>query len=74
MGMIKFCGNKLNALMADKKVKQSQVSKVLGVGRNTVSRWINGSRVPEVGTIVKILEVLGYSDSEAKEVFWTLYN
>lgn len=74
MGMVKFNGNELKAILAKKKVTQKQLTAGLGLGKNNVCRWVNGRFTPSVGDVLSILKFLGYSQSEAKEVFWTLYN
>jgi len=71
---MKFNGKKLKLLLVEKNTKLISVTKGIGLTKHTLSRWVNGVNAPEVGEVMSILNFLGYSESEAKEVFWTLYN
>ena len=72
--MIKFCGNELSALIAKHGKQKTDVARDIGISRARISSWVRGKAEPKPGHLIKIIICLGYSESEAKEVFWTLYN
>jgi transcriptional regulator with XRE-family HTH domain len=72
--MIKFCGNELKALIAKHGKGQKEVASFIGVSPSRLSSWVRGKAKPEEGYILNILKFLGYSEGEAKEVFWSLYS
>ena len=53
---------------------QRELADYLGVDHHRLNKWLCGKAEPKVGNVIKMLDFLGYSESEAKEVFWTLYN
>lgn len=48
----------LKCLLKNKGITQKEFAKMLGVSEPTVSRFINGSRVPRASTATRIFELL----------------
>ena len=55
----------LKRLRTEKGLLQQELAKKLSVTRSTVSRWENGSRLPDVVIISRIAEVLDVADKIA---------
>lgn len=47
-------GEKLYALRTQAKISQIQLAEILGVSRQTVSKWETGSMLPEIDKLIKI--------------------
>lgn len=52
----KKTGEFLKALRKEKELTQSQLAEVFNVSTRTVSRWENGSNLPDVSTLVEIAD------------------
>lgn len=48
-------------LRKSKKLKQSELSEAIGYSDKTISRWENGSTMPDVSTLVKLAEFYNVS-------------
>lgn len=59
--MMKTIGQRLNAALAEKDVKQKELAKYLAVTDNTVSYWCSGKRTPNTEQIIKISNRLDVS-------------
>ena len=57
----KTIGNRINTLLAQKKVKQKDLAAELGVTDNTISYFCKGSRMPNTEQILKISDFFGVS-------------
>lgn len=47
-------GEKLYSLRTQAKISQIQLAEILGVSRQTVSKWETGSMLPEIDKLIKI--------------------
>lgn len=47
-------GEKLYSLRTQEKISQIQLAEILGVSRQTVSKWETGSMLPEIDKLIKI--------------------
>ena len=56
--MTKF-GRNLYIALYDKKMSQTKLSEMVGVKRETVSRYISGEKTPSSETLIKIADALG---------------
>ena len=54
-------GNNLFAILKAKGMKQSDLAKELGVYPQYVSRWMNGTRIPNTEMLLKIANILNVS-------------
>ena len=57
----KIIGQRINTLLAIKNMKQKELAKELGITDNTVSYFVNGSRVPNIQQIIKISQIFNVS-------------
>lgn len=53
--------DKIASLRKESNLSQSEVAEQMGVQFQTVSRWENGYRVPELDNLIKIADVFGVS-------------
>ena len=53
--------NRIIELRKDKGLSQFQLSKLLGVSRQAVSKWENGLSIPDMENLMSISDVLGVS-------------
>lgn len=51
-------GERLSAMMHDKKITQSQLAKTIGVPAGTVYNWMHGLRMPRAAAMDEICRVL----------------
>lgn len=49
-----YFGNTLKTLRKEKGISQRKLGEILGVVNQTVSFWENGSREPDLDTLIKI--------------------
>ena len=49
----------LTELRKSKKLKQSELAEQMGYSDKTVSRWENGSTVPDIATLARLAEFYG---------------
>lgn len=54
-------GQRINAALAERNVKQKELAKHLGIQDNTVSYWCKGERTPNTEQIINISELLNVS-------------
>ena len=54
-------GNNLYAVLKARGMKQSELAEALGVYPQYVSRWMNGSRIPNTEMLLKIANLLNVS-------------
>lgn len=54
-------GEKLKQIRNERKVKQSELASILGVGNSTISNWENNTSRPDVDTIALICGALNIS-------------
>ena len=52
-------GRNLTLIMYDKKIKQKDIADHLGVTQQTISKFINGEKIPSVVRLMQIAECLG---------------
>lgn len=50
----KRIGRNILNLIIKNEIEQKDLAKALGVSESTVSSWVNGTRIPRMGTISKI--------------------
>ncbi len=53
-GIIMDFGEKLYSLRTQAKISQLQLAEILGVSRQTVSKWETGNMLPEIDKLIKI--------------------
>ena len=51
-------GRNLTLIMYDKKIKQKDIADYLGVTQQTISKFINGEKIPSVVRLMQIAECL----------------
>lgn len=51
--------NRLQALMAAKGLRQSDMARRMGVGRTRVNHWYWGVSEPRIDTLIRIRRILG---------------
>lgn len=51
-------GRNLTLIMYDKKIKQKDIADHLGVTQQTISKFINGEKIPSVVRLMQIAECL----------------
>jgi len=57
----KVIGKRINSLLCERNMKQKEFAKCLGVTDNTVSYFVNGSRMPNMEQLVKIADFFNVS-------------
>lgn len=60
-------GDKIKKLRETKGMTQSDLAKKLNISDKTVSSWENGTRLPRMGMVESISEILGVSKSDLFE-------
>ena len=63
-GVEKIISQNLIDLRKNKNLKQSELSKQIGYSDKTISRWENGTTVPDISTLVKLAEFYGVTLEE----------
>ena len=58
-------GNLIYAKRKEKGLSQEQLAEVIGVARQTVSKWETGETLPDVESLQKLALFLGFSIDEA---------
>ena len=58
----------LARLMADRNVTGYRLARTIGANRSNVTRWLNGSRTPEVDNLARIADALALTDAEVARV------
>ena len=53
--------NGIKALLAQREMTQTDLADAMGIHRNTVASWLNGSRSANVEDIIKMLREIGYT-------------
>lgn len=56
--------NGIKALLARREMTQTDLADKIGVHRNTVASWLNGSRSANMESVVQMLAAMGYTDDE----------
>lgn len=59
----KSIGRNILNLVIEHGMEQKDLAKALGVSESTVSSWVNGSRIPRMGTVTKICKYFGVPKS-----------
>lgn len=59
----KRIGHNILNLIIKNEIEQKDLAKALGVSESTVSSWVNGTRIPRMGTISKICNYFGVPKS-----------
>lgn len=54
-------GENIYDVLKQKKLKQIDIAKAIGTTEVQVSRWMNGERMPQVLTLIRIARFLGVS-------------
>ena len=54
-------GERIRQLRDERKLKQTDIAKVLGVNLNTVSKWELGTQYPSPENIAMLVEILDLS-------------
>ena len=65
-------GEKIYKLRTEKNLSQGELSELLEVSRQSVSKWENGAATPDLDKIIKLSEVFGITIDELvknEEVF-----
>ena len=57
----KIIAQNLIELRKSKKLKQSELSEAIGYSDKTISRWENGSTLPDISTLIKLAEFYNVS-------------
>lgn len=57
-------GRNLNRILYDKKVSQTELAKIAGVSEMTISKMVNGTKVPSAEKMTIIEKHLGISHEE----------
>ncbi len=60
--------DRLKSLRKEKGLKQNELAKKLNASRVTITRYENGTRQPDIGTVEKIAEILNVQPSLLFEV------
>jgi transcriptional regulator with XRE-family HTH domain len=63
-------GKALTLLRELRGLRQAQVARAAGHGKSQLSKYENGKELPKLGTLIKVLESMGYTYSD---FFSTLY-
>lgn len=61
--MVKNFAMRLNQLLQEKHMKQSELAAMLGVSKSTVNGWSKGQITPKKETLNRIYEVLGVCET-----------
>lgn len=59
----KLIGRNILNLIIENDMEQKDLAKALGVSESTVSSWVNGSRIPRMGTVTRICNYFGVPKS-----------
>lgn len=59
----KRIGRNILNLIIESGMEQKDLAKALGVSESTVSSWVNGSRIPRMGTVTRICKYFGVPKS-----------
>lgn len=57
-------GEKIFKLRSEKNLSQGDISELLGVSRQSVSKWENDGAVPDLDKIIKLAEIFGITIDE----------
>ena len=57
-------GRNLTILMYDRKIKQKELAEYLGVSQQTISKFINGEKIPSLARLMQIAERLNVTLDE----------
>lgn len=57
-------GEKLQLLLDEHGMKQSELGQKIGLASGNVSNWVNGVSMPKVETLLKICNVFGVTPNE----------
>ena len=49
---------KLKEILANKKISQLELSKIMGISTVTISSWSTGKAMPSVETLIRLCEYL----------------
>ena len=60
--------NGIKALLARREMTQTELADKIGVHRNTLASWLNGSRSANMENIMQILAAMGFSEGEIFEM------
>ncbi len=55
---------KLQSLRKDKNITQEQIAEVLGISRQSVSKWETGASYPDTQNLIRLAEILGVTVDE----------
>ena len=62
--------NKLLGVMAEKRISQRKLAKMLGISKNTINLKLNGKGCFDTEQATNICEILGIDDAEKRvEIF-----
>ena len=57
-------GEKIYKLRAEKGLSQGELSEMLDVSRQSISKWENGGATPDLDNIIKLSEIFGITIDE----------
>ena len=60
-------GNNIYKHLQDKGMKQIDLARALNESKQQVSRWMNGARMPQIVTLLKISRILDVSPDDLLE-------
>ena len=63
----KRIGRNILNLIILREIEQKDLAEAIGVSEATVSSWVNGNRIPRMGTVTKICNYFGVSRSAILE-------
>jgi len=58
---MKIFGERLREIRTEKRLKQTDIAKMLNVSGNTVHGWETDKQEPSMATLLKLSEILGVS-------------
>lgn len=62
-------GSFLKQMLHERDILQKQLAVELGIHRNTLSRWINGTRHPDLAWVQDIADRLGLEPRQRRELY-----
>jgi transcriptional regulator with XRE-family HTH domain len=70
---MKKAGKALRKVLETYKISQNQLAIAIGIGRSTISHWVNESRDPAADAVLEIRRGLNKINPEAAEEFIRIF-